>query len=181
MKQLALYILAFTFITGSAQAADIYRHVDADGNVEYSDQPSEGASKVDVDPINIDASPKLQPKAVVDLSPQSPDGGAPEYTALTITAPDNDTTLRNASEIGVTASLNPGLGQSHRVRFLDNGKVIAPATRSMSLIITGLERGTHQLTAEVIDKNDQVVISSTPVSVHVHRASILQPNRAIAP
>ncbi len=178
MKQLALYILSFTFITGSAQAADIYRHVDADGNVAYSDQPSEGANKVEVDPINIDASPKLQPKAVVN---PSKDSQGPGYKALTITAPENDTTLRNASEIGVTASLNPGLGQSHRVRFLDNGKVIAPAARNMSLMVTGLERGSHQLTAEVIDKDDQVVISSAPVSVHVHRASIHQPNRATAP
>ena len=181
MKQIGYLVVAITFILAPAHAGDIYRHVDKDGNVVYSDTPTEGSSKVEVDPINIDSSPKAKPRD--HLPSESQDGGLNDnvYSALVITAPEDNTTLRNTGEVRIAASLKPGLRPTHRIRFLDNGSVIAPATRNMSLLVTELERGTHQITAEVIDANSKVIISSAPVAVHVHKASILQPRPATAP
>ena len=180
MKGFTLSLVLLALGAGSSIAGDIYRHVDKDGNIIYSDQPSEGASKVEMGPINIDDSPKLKPSKPLPAS-QNADGKAAAYSNLTITAPEHDTTLRNASEIRVSASLTPGLRPTHQVRFLDNGVVLEPASRNMSRLITNLERGTHQLTAQVINQTGEVLISSAPVAVHVHKASLLQPRPATAP
>ncbi len=177
MRQIILQIAVFTLALGSVNAAEIYRHVDEHGNVEYSDQPAAGAKKVEVNPVNIDASPKPQPAASSNEAATE----AASYTELTISAPKHNTTLRNISEVTVTASLSPGLDKQHRIRFLDNGTVIAPPSRTLSVLVSDLERGTHQLQAEVIDDNDQVIIASEPVAVHVHQPSTLNPSRTAAP
>lgn len=60
------------FVVGTAQATDeIYKQVDAHGNVTYSNKPIKGGKKVDLPPLSTLSTPKppLPPKAEAQAAP----------------------------------------------------------------------------------------------------------------
>ena len=50
-KYLYLLILAIATLSGIA-SAEIYKHVDADGRITYSNIKTKGASRLDIDPVS---------------------------------------------------------------------------------------------------------------------------------
>lgn len=166
-----VYLIAlFTFsMTPWLNAGEVYRHVDESGNVTFSDQPQQGADKIEVEPANVHNFPKAP--AIKPL----PDNRETDfrYRALTILYPENDTTLRNTGDISVSAAVDPKLKKQHQVRFTDNGQAVAEPTKELSIQLKNLSRGSHQLQAQILDEKGKVLISSNPVTVHVHRTSIL--------
>jgi hypothetical protein len=50
---------------------------------------------------------------------------------------------------------------------------------SGSFELSNLDRGSHSLTAQVLDDADEVVVSSTPVTVFLHRYSAIKPKRFV--
>jgi hypothetical protein len=54
----SLIALAMAAVSFTAGAQEIYKSVDEDGVVEYSDMPSEGAQAISVDPNVVDVTPE---------------------------------------------------------------------------------------------------------------------------
>lgn len=151
------------------QAAEVYKQVDENGNVIFTDTPGEGAEKIEVQPTNIQNFPKTPKMAPQREQPKD----TFSYKALNIIAPLNDTTVRNPGDVLVRAELSPGLQRAHQVRFTDNGQPLGEPSRKLSLQLINLSRGTHMLQAEVLDQQGKVMISSAAVAVHVHRNTII--------
>jgi len=167
MKRLALSLMVALLVT-NLPAQQIYKKVDSQGNVSYSDQQSEGSEEI-VPEINVQsfpAAPAAEPQSSTNRS------AIPNYRLVRIVSPAHDTTLRNISSMSVTASVTPRLRNNHRLLFLDNGLPLADAGRSMSTAINYPDRGTHSLQAQIVDEKGQVIITSKPVDVHVHKTSV---------
>ncbi len=154
-------------------AAEIYRWVDDQGNVEFSDVPREGAEKVEVGPTATITLPKLSD---IDTAPAQEDTvAAPPYEKLLITFPEHDSAFNTASgDVTVMMEVVPGLYPNHSLRLtLDGSQSVT--TKQNFHKFSNVDRGTHQLTLEIVD-NSGVVLAGPTVTFTVHRPSVLRRN-----
>ena len=155
-------------------ATEVYISRDANGNIIYSDQPSQNAEKLKV--RELPSVPALAPPPSAQ-QPARVNGPVFSYTSLSIITPQNGHQLAMGytGNIEVSGVLSPGLRESDTLLLLDNGTVIATGRQSF-FQLTNLDRGEHQLQMVVRNKEGITMISSNPVTLYVQRASVL--NRA---
>jgi hypothetical protein len=146
--------------------AEVYQTQDEQGNIIYTDvPPKEGAPEVKLPPVNVFEAPDPF------LSPVKPSERPPaeyKYQKLEITSPpNNETIFINTTNISIQLKLLPELNRSenHRLQILWDNKLLAQ--NQMSYVVSEADRGEHLIQAQVVDKNGQVLLSATPVIVHV--------------
>ncbi len=182
MKSLTLLLIMTPLVS---VAATVYKVVDEDGNISFSDKPSPQAKIIEVKKAPVISMPDVE----------LPEGQAAEeeteitYQTLLINKPDNDQTIRdNTGSLDIVLALEPALKQQHKIRLSLDGKQVATVDL-LNLKLNNIDRGTHEIVAEVIDEESQVVISSEAVTFHMHRFSQLfnqqnnggQNNGAVSP
>ncbi len=171
MRLLPLLLL---FVAASAQAA-IYRWVDPSGTVVYSDKPVKGAKKIEVPPPPSFHLPPAPAAPAVKSKPKSP----PYYHALEIQAPADDQAMwDNAGNLRVRFHLAPPLRVplGDHVEILVDGQPRVQTTAS-EIELRNLDRGTHRLQVRVVDGAGRVLIRSAEIHFHLHRQSVLFPQR----
>jgi hypothetical protein len=172
MKQ-AIFLLAL--LAASAQA-EIYKSVNENGEVIFSDVPSKGAERMQVPEI-----PTYTPVPIPVATPgpaMAETSASESYKTLAISRPgDNETIRSNAGILNVAVSLKPELqtGIGHRVQFFMDGEPYGKPLARLSTSFTNVDRGTHSIAAAVIDENGDTLIKAAPVEFHLLRASLLQP------
>jgi hypothetical protein len=173
MKPLIL-IVGLVLIVGSAQAEKVYKVIQPDGTVEYTDAPpaDEPAKEIRVEPINTIEAPA--PSA--GSSGQPTDSAQAGYSEVRITSPANDVSIRdNAGNVNVDVSLEPALRSGDKIDLLLDGQSVGGGKKT-AITLTDMERGTHSLQALVKDASGKVVARSNTVTFTLQRRSvILQP------
>lgn len=173
--------LAAALAVAPASAQDVYRWVDEDGVVHYSDQPRDGAEKVEVrEPQTysveeaLPATPTARDSSAVD-GPERVTG----YSSLRIAVPEHDSVAWNTGgEITVQVAPEPALVPGHQVVvFLDGQAVDGTPVASTTIGLTGMYRGSYQLRASIVDENNRQVIESPAITFHVRQTSIQNPQR----
>lgn len=177
----------------SLAATKIFKTVDADGNVVFSDLPpgaSQNAETVEVQEPNVFTSDATitplpgdgEPWAVAgedeDEGPELTQG----YRSVTIATPAHDASVReNTGNVNVVAQLVPALQSGHSARLLLDdvaAGLAGTAGEDVTFVLTNIDRGTHTLKVEVLDGNGAVVFQSNQSTFHLLRYSILTaPNR----
>ncbi|WP_196221386.1 DUF4124 domain-containing protein [Sansalvadorimonas verongulae] len=166
--QLLLSGLLAALITVPAVQAQVYRTVDANGNVIYTDKKpkdSKPSEKVEIGPIlTLPATP---------VRPRPPRTSAKEqraaaYKSVVITAPEDQKSFPNPASISVAAKVTPALQSGHRFRLLVNGEV-EQDSKSPRFQIKRPNRGAHSLQVQVIDGRGKALISSKTSTIYVHR------------
>lgn len=155
----------------TSMAAEIYRHVDAQGRVTYTDQPAGNASPVVLESINT-----LPATAAPAARQDKSQGPAPftGYESLTLAGVENNAVLRNpTAPVTVTARLQPRLQPGHTLLIHHNGQP-ANIDNGTSVSVADIERGAHTFRAEVLDTDGKMLIQTYELSIHVHRASALR-------
>ncbi|HAB05648.1 MAG TPA: hypothetical protein DCE35_09585, partial [Alcanivorax sp.] len=149
----------------------IYRTLDADGNVVFTDNPPDKkrAEEVKVGPTNTMDSPPVERRAASrgDAPPEPPEPPDTSYEAVSITAPDAGANLRIPQDnpIQVQVSLSPSLKSGHRLVILDNGTPLEGSAMDFP------NPGEHTLVAQVRDGDGTVLIESDPVLFYVMRTT----------
>ena len=150
--------------------AAIYKIVDEEGNVHYSDQPAPGAKKVDLPPPSVYTPPKLTSPARSEAGQEEPRAA---YDSLRILSPKNDEAVRsNNGDLSVSLAVKPRLKrrQGHRLVLLLDGKPVE--VKGTTHQFKNLDRGTHTLSARVEDRSGSSLIESDPVTFHLLRTSL---------
>ena len=166
----------------SHTAAEVYRWVDSDGNVHYSDNPKDGAEKVELGETSV----------VPALKPQSRSGnrrservssGAAGYESIAIASPAHETTLRNVQGIAVSIALAPGLRaeEGHLVQLYYDGAAYGEPQSNLQFQIAEAERGAHELVAAVVDASGTELLRSSPSTFYLHQRSVQHPPPSGAP
>jgi Domain of unknown function (DUF4124) len=160
-------LITTTFTVGFLHA-EIYVWTDENGNKVYGDEPnkSDHAKPVELEPLTVLQFPKAAEEAVASTPAHSKQA----YSALTITNPIADQTIRD-SEGSVSVSLNiePALAEGHSIQlYLDGAPYQSPQT-SMSFTLSNVDRGTHTLSAKVLDDSGKSLIQARDLSFHMHR------------
>lgn len=185
-RRLLCLLLVACLPWAGLQAATVYRTTDAEGNVVFTDQPSEGGERVDLEPLTVVPSPEPAPSPPVvrarDPASARPSAGAVSgpfmpYSTFRIASPQDEETLPTgaAGNAQVALDIDPDLRDDHRVRLLLDGQVSQSALHTSVFMLTNLNRGEHRLQAELLDASGQVRHRSEPVTLYVQRASINLP------
>jgi len=164
-----LFILLFLF--SSVASAAVYKRVNPDGSVEFTDAPRSNKEKpIPLSPTNtFKATPAPVPQAFENETKAAP----LKYRNISITNPVDDEAVRNnAGTITVSVTLTPPLQKGHKLVILMDGNPVGEAS-SGSLSLDNVDRGTHTISAEVRNKKNKTLISAKPVTTHLLRRSIL--------
>ncbi len=166
-----LHLILFLLISFSVQAA-LYKGVDAEGNVTFSDKETPNAKKIPMPIPNIIKMPKPKPAKKI----AEEDKG--NYESFTIEQPKNNATLRASNgNVPVSLSLTPKLdtASGHRISILVDGKTVVKGVTTLSAQLPNIDRGKHTISAVVKDKGSKTLISSNNVILHLIRKTELQP------
>jgi len=177
-------ILAGLAVTLVAHSQEIYRWVDKNGVVHYSDQPDSPDAKL-IDVIE----PNAYEAADAAQAGGGGSGGADEpedqssvspYTSLSIVSPTPDEVFFGADmTVNVSVDLQGTLQSGHTVVFFLNGN--RKQADGLSTDYSGLARGSYFLRASIEDGNGQPVIASQQTTFHVRQPSINSPQSPQAP
>ena len=97
------------------------------------------------------------------------------YQLLRILVPEPDASIHNGSgDMIVTLNSEPGLLPGHSYRLLLNGEPQGETSRSPVFSLQHVDRGTHQLVAEIIDSAGLIVERTPAQPFHMHRMTLAQ-------
>lgn len=166
-------VTGLLFFLAIPVSAEVYRNVDAYGNVTYSDEPSEGAEAVEVKPVTTITLPK--PEAVQEtekLREEVQREGA-AYESLSFAYPDNNQAFYSGSgDVQFEVRSTPGLQPGHKYEVTLDGQPVGQSS-SGSITVNNVFRGTHEARAHIVDENGVQVKTGSPITFTVHRPSAL--------
>lgn len=181
LTALALFALASYSIAILAKETVMYKKIDKDGNVVFTDKPIPGAKPITIKTdVNVVTTPKPTYKAPpLNEPPVMPVEEKFQYEVLAIDTPKNDEGIRaNDGRINVVVAVTPNLRPNHSVQLKLDGSNVGQAQKIPYFTLTEVERGTHQLQAEVVeDGSGETVQTTEAISFHALIASRLNQNR----
>jgi hypothetical protein len=166
-----LILVGLALCVGALAQGSVYKRVNPDGSVEYSDQPIQGAEVMKVPKGSTFTMPET-PTSGTTPAESTPEESSVNYDSLEITRPTNDESIRsNEGKVTALARVVPELASSHRFRWSMDGEIIQDVN-SPELRLNNIDRGSHTLQAEIIDAEGKVIISSETITFHLMRYSI---------
>lgn len=156
-----------------AQAA-VYRQVDAQGNVTFTDEPGSGAEEIQVKPVTTVTLPK--PEAVQEQLQQQDSEQQDTYERVGFSFPGNDEAFHSGSgDIDFQVQSSPALRRGHKFEVTLDGQPVGQTT-SGTVSVQNVDRGTHRASVHVINQAGQRIQSGESVTFTIHRPSRLNRN-----
>lgn len=172
MRHWLTTLIALSLAAPTLHAATVYKKVDENGNIIFSDSPMDDSEVMDVPPVPTMKLDKI--KVTPRAEPGKKDINAVKYEALTITAPEQDATFwNNGGNVTISVQVKPALAENHRVQLLLNGEKRAGPSASTSFSLSNLFRGSYDAVAQVVDAKGNVLISSPAKTFHIKQTSRL--------
>lgn len=177
LKRLSISLLCAVSFLSTNSSAEIYKSVDKQGNVSYSDSPSPAAETIKLPPtplLHIEPSPGL-PSLSKDKQSSVEELSA--YQSLSIQQPMNEEALQSGSgELSVALSVQPDLSEDDVFVLTIDGHEVYKG-RASAFTLNEIARGSHSLQARIVNKQGQSLIQSKAVIFHLQRPSVLfRPN-----
>ncbi len=177
-----IVLISLMMVAGSLVAGTtLFRWVDDQGRVHYSDQPQPQAEEIEVaEPATFNnreanrarQQPTLRnPAAQTETSPARDSFAGYEHVA--VTAPTAEQVLWNLGSIlTVNLKVRPALKPEHKFRVTYDGREIKdwPASAT-SYQVRDVYRGTHTVAVSIVDGGGKVLASGDPVTFYVKQTS----------
>lgn len=181
------YLLILCCLLSTSVFATIYRGVESNGTIVYSDTPLPHGDVVKVSDINTvpppessgeekpvpaptQDSPPLTTTAVDEVSTSSKTMVS-DYE-ITIVQPTEGETIQNDRNVLVRLRITPELDSEDKAQLLLDGKPYGEPESKDSFTLIDIPRGTHQLQARIIDPEQKSKVSSS-ITFYVHQPSQL--------
>ncbi|BDM65941.1 hypothetical protein NFHSH190041_33930 [Shewanella sp. NFH-SH190041] len=160
-------VFAMSLLTQVTAQAAVYKWIDKQGRVHYSDTPREDASVV---------TPAANTENRIALPQQAQrESLSPAITAtqyqLTITTPEPEATIRNnKGDFTVQVAITPSPPTSTRFQLLLDNKLLLPPQRSPLFQLRNVDRGAHQIQVQSLLPDGRILANSASHTVFLHRA-----------
>lgn len=176
---LSVFLLALA-VALPAMGQTVYRWVDSQGVVHYSDEPHQGAKEVQLGATTTVLDFKTPNLPGTSTQP-APAASAPSYQ-VAILAPAPGTTLRPPDyKVQASVRVKPPLAGSALLQYQLDGKKLGKPTARTSLLMHKVYRGTHTLTVTVVGPKGQAWGEGSS-TFYVHHHSVLNPpGRHVSP
>lgn len=163
------YLLIGLLAVTTSLQADIYKWTDSDGNVHFSDKQHQDAEIIKLPPIQV-YSPQPQNEQPAQNSNQNP-VRAIEYSSIQFNQPvDQATIWSNQGNFPINLDIEPELAPNDTLQLLLDGEPIGKPQNSTSFQLTGVNRGSHTLQAQILNAQGEVLKSSETITIFLHRA-----------
>jgi hypothetical protein len=175
-------ILLALLASAAAGATVVYRWVDSNGQIHYSDQWRPGAEKIRIEaeaPATATL-PAGQPAPSASTRQQSSAPGQPEsrYESLEIVRPAQEEVLWNIEgQLPVSVRVTPALQPGDSLRLDLDGKQQEVPAGSTDAQLQEVYRGAHTLKAAVVNEAGAILIESPMRTFAVRQTSLLNPVR----
>lgn len=167
MKLRYFYCLSL-LIANPSSAKTVYKTVQNDGSIIYSDIPREGSTPVQFETINSAIIPAMSNPKLMNLKEQLKK--TPQYE-IRIFSPSEQQTLRNnAGDVQVNFEIRPDYTGKF-ILLLDNQEVKTEGRTQLTL--HNIERGEHMIEVKLLDNTGKIFASSNKQTFYLHKASAL--------
>jgi hypothetical protein len=173
-------ILLLVLLAKGVAANEIWRWVDENGVVQYSDRPRPGAERVDLRPVQSYQAPATPAPA----NPQASAGRDQDekldnpYRRLSVLSPAAGETIWNiGGQLNVELAVDPAVREAHALRvYLDGEQVDGVPPAQTQFTIGNVFRGERKLKASIVDEQGRELVSSGTVVFYVQQTSVNNPN-----
>lgn len=177
-------IMVLTFgcllLLGTAAQAQVYKTVDKDGNVVYTDKPpTPGAEPMNLPALSVVPVPESQARASrASKRHTDEEGNVTDFNALRrgyrdfrIVQPLPEQSFNGTNNIATIAwETEYALQQGMSVIISINGQAMEPTTQQV-IASERLDRGEHQVSATLVDARNRTVATAEPVTFFVRQWS----------
>ena len=170
MKIIASLLLINTLFSASmlASAADeavLYKKVDKDGNVVFTDKPIPGSKEVKVKTdVNVVKRPKptIKPDPEINQDEGTEDDEEKIYDVLAIDKPSNNQAVQLVGgKFTVIVGISPKLKSGHSLQLYLNGSDRGRPQSSAYFSVTDIGKGSYTLKIAVLDSQTEEIIQSS--------------------
>ncbi len=179
-------MLAFSLaLATSPLLAQVYKVVDKDGNVTFTDiPPGDGSPPVDLAPISVVETPVQQQTAqeaaaagadVADTAPMELTLRELRrtYRDFAIVSPQPEESVWSPDgPVSIAWRTSADLRNGMQVLVFIDGK-LAATTIQATIPVIGLERGEHSVTAEIRDQRNRQIATAGPVTFFIRQPGLL--------
>lgn len=159
-------------LVGLTAQAQVYKWVDKNGVVHYTDRPpSQNAEPAKLPPLQTfkgGAAPSLK-----NLNPSRESAAPTGPIKVRIVTPSTNETFRNdaGGKVDVSVLVSPGLQEDQRLVYYLNGIAQGAPTREYAMTLKDLERGSHNIAVAVVEGKKEISRSDT-VTINFKQATI---------
>ncbi len=156
----------------------IFKIVDKDGNVTYTDQPpGDGTEPMELPELSVVSTDYEAPTVATDPVPETeedvttPAALRKLYRDFRISRPSPEETFWGTENAVVVAwEASAPLQEGMTVRFTIDGKAQASSAENMKGV--SLDRGSHTVSAVLLDSFGKSVMTTDTVTFYVHQQSV---------
>lgn len=155
-------------------SGQVYKHVDEDGNVTFSDRNQPNATPVEINTTNTSTPPSVQAYPLPGSNDAATEAGTDAAAGyeVTITSPANETIIpRGPGNFTVTSTVTPSLSNGHLLQLMMDGAPREQPNSYGTWALSNVFRGDHKLEVSVVTKTGETVSTSEPITVSVFRPS----------
>lgn len=181
IRPLPCLAVAVLLLTGSAVVAAerVYRWIDADGTVHFSDQAVPGAERLEVEPApTVDLEPV--PRSTSRSAERPRATPAPvDYRLSIANLSDEEVVWNDARELPVELSVRPPLAteRGHRLVVYLDGIARETLTEDTRVRLQDVDRGSHRVWAEIVDGDGRRLAASKRLTIYHRQHSRLGPGQ----
>ncbi|MGD8308398.1 MAG: DUF4124 domain-containing protein [Chromatiales bacterium] len=175
--------LVLALLVPPAAGAEIYRIVDEDGNVVYSDTPAPSAERVRLPGLSTYAPPEYKTAGEEPAGAEAESAAAAEY-AVSIVRPEPDASVRaDGGTLDVELDVSPPPGGSGDVVMYRLDDEAPRSTTRTTFSLEDVSRGPHTLTVWIADSGGNPLSDRRSVRFGLLRGSDLfhPPSEGLAP
>lgn len=166
LSSLLVTALACTFSVSAA----LYKGLDSEGKVVFSDRPFKDAQKLELPPISVVSSSDSSSEKEVLAEEKA---AVFQYMSFDIVSPINNQIIRTDSDISVSLNLRPGINteKNHSIWLLVDGKAQISESQDLSLQLGRLNRGAHELQAQIRSPDGEIIVRTKTSVVYIRPSS----------
>lgn len=164
-----LLIIISMLLVSFTSYATVYKWIDKDGQIHYTDKPMNNAVAVEFED-NTKNHVSLPPPPSIPNNPPPKKTSLIKYQ-LTISNPVEEETIRNNNgNVTVRAQLNPKAPPQSRFQLYLDEKVLGQPQTSLIFTLQNINRGQHSIIIKLLNKNGNIIASSQPRTIFLHRS-----------
>jgi hypothetical protein len=175
---ICLGLLSAAALADNGGTTTVYKWVDPQGVVHYSDQPHPNAQKLEVRGAQTFSALPVPATTSSMPASQEAQSSPAAYQGCAITQPADQEALMNVSQATAVVQASPQLRPGDEVRLFVDGKQIAGSGTSFTFPVV---RGQHSVQAVIEDSTGQIVCETSTVTFFVHQPSIQNPHNPVHP
>lgn len=177
---LSTLLCAFSATT-HANESKIYRWVDENGKIHFSDtadagQPGTNEVVLKTNNLLVDSEQPIKKitadEPVEEITEQVKEKPAIKYQASIISPQDDQPLRSNDGTINIHVSTDPVKENTQTLQLYLDGKKLGSPQMSSTIRAANIDRGTHQVQVTLLDEDGKELAKTQVVTVHLLRATV---------